>query len=166
MHNAHWHLLFNHMPIMGCFFGFLVLIAGIMLKNEIVRKVAYSLLILSSLLTLPAFFTGESAEEAIEHLPGVSHHLIHEHEEAAEAVLWLAEILGLLAAYVFYLEHTRHKMAGLLRLVLVVFNLGTFAAMAKTGNSGGEIRHPEIRKESSSSGASTIEESNEHEEEH
>lgn len=37
------------------------------------------MLIFSFLLTLPAFFSGEGAEEMIEDLPTISHRLIHEH---------------------------------------------------------------------------------------
>ena len=145
MTDAHLHLLVNHLPIVGVFFGSIILITGMLLKQPIVRMTAYALLILCSILTLPAFFTGEGAEEMIEHLPGVSENLIHEHEEAAEIALWLSEILGILAIVALYFEQTRHKLAGIFSILTLVLNLGTFASMSYTGNTGGEIRHPEIR---------------------
>ncbi len=166
MTDAHWHLVFNHMPIMGAFFGLLILAAGIFLKQPIIRKTAYCVLIFSSLLTLPAFFTGEGAEEMIEELPGVSHHLIHEHEESAEFALWLSEILGILAFVALYFEQTKHKLAGTLSIVTLIFNLGTFVSMSLVGNSGGEIRHPEIRKESLSSSSDSLNRIKENEEDH
>jgi len=149
MTEAHWHLLFNHMPIMGSFFGFIILTTGIFMKQPMVRKTAYCVLIFSSLLTLPAFFSGEGAEEMIEDLPTISHRLIHEHEESAEFALWLSELLGILAGVSLFLEHTRHKLASVMSILTLILNLGTFASMSFVGNSGGEIRHPEIRNEKS-----------------
>jgi uncharacterized membrane protein len=145
MTDAHLHLIVNHLPIVGALFGCIILLAGILFKQPVVKKTAYSLLIFCSLLTLPAFFTGEGAEEMIEHLPGVSENLIHEHEEAAETTLWLSEILGIFAVVALYFEQTRHKLAGIFGILTLVLNLGTFASMSYTGNTGGEIRHPEIR---------------------
>jgi uncharacterized membrane protein len=161
MTDAHLHLLVNHLPIVGVLLGSIILMAGMLLKQPIVRMTAYALLILCSILTLPAFFTGEGAEEMIEHLPGVSHDLIHAHEEAAETALWLSEILGIFAVIALYFEQTRHKLAGIFSILTLVLNLGTFASMSYTGNTGGEIRHPEIRN-----GYSTVPTETAGEEEH
>jgi len=46
----------------------------------------------------------------------------------------------------------------------MVFIVGTFALMARTGNSGGAIRHPEIQSAASSGGQDPGK--TEHEEEH
>jgi hypothetical protein len=144
MNDAHLHLLFNHLPIVGSLIGLLILAAGIFLKQALVRKTAFAVLIFSALVTLPAFFTGEGAEEIVEELPGISHNIIHEHEEAAELALWLSEALGILAIVAFYLEHIQHKISGMANLFTLIFSIGTFVSFAKTGNTGGEIHHPEI----------------------
>jgi hypothetical protein len=144
MNDAHLHLLFNHLPIVGSLIGLLILAAGIFLKQPLVRKTAFAVLIFSALVTLPAFFTGEGAEEIVEELPGISHNLIHEHEEAAELALWLSEALGIIALIAFYLEHIQHKFSGMANFFTLIFSIGTFVSFAKTGNTGGEIHHPEI----------------------
>jgi uncharacterized membrane protein len=144
MNDAHLHLLFNHLPIVGSLIGILILAAGIFFKQSMIRKTAFAVLIFSALVTLPAFFTGEGAEEIVEELPGISHNLIHEHEEAAELALWLSETLGILALIAFYLEHIQHKLSGMANLFALIFSIGTFVSFAKTGNTGGEIHHPEI----------------------
>jgi uncharacterized membrane protein len=144
MNDAHLHLLFNHLPIVGSLIGLLILAIGIFFKQPIVRKTAFGVLVFSALITLPAFFTGEGAEEIVEELPGISHNLIHEHEEAAELALWLSETLGILALIAFYLEHIQHKFSGMANFFTLIFSIGTFASFAKTGNTGGEIHHPEI----------------------
>ena len=144
MNDAHLHLLFNHLPIVGSLIGLLILAVGIFFKQPMVRKTAFGVLVFSALVTLPAFFTGEGAEEIVEELPGISHNLIHEHEEAAELALWLSETLGILALIAFYLEHIQHKFSGMANFFTLIFSIGTFVSFAKTGNTGGEIHHPEI----------------------
>ncbi len=144
MNDAHLHLLFNHLPIVGSLIGLLILAAGIFLKQGLVRKTAFAVLIFSALVTLPAFNTGEGAEQIVEELPSISHNLIHEHEEAAELALWLSNGLGILALIAFYLEHIQHKFSGMANLFTLIFSIGTFVSFAKTGNTGGEIHHPEI----------------------
>ena len=144
MNDAHLHLLFNHLPIVGSLIGLLILAAGIFFKQPMVRKTAFGVLVFSALVTLPAFFTGEGAEEIVEELPGISHNLIHEHEEAAELALWLSETLGILALIAFYLEHIQHKFSAMANFFTLIFSIGTFVSFAKTGNTGGEIHHPEI----------------------
>ena len=144
MNDAHIHLLFTHFPVMGSCFGLLILGSGLILENSTVRKVAYFVLIFSSLLTIPAFISGEGAEEIKEKMAGVSHRVIHEHEENGEIALWLSEIMGILAGIALYLEHTGHRLARYFSLATLIFTLLTFGIMARTANSGGKISHPEI----------------------
>ena len=93
MNGAQIHLGVNHLPVMGALLGALVLAAGWVLKNGTVRRTGVALLAFSALATLPAYFSGEEAEEVIEHLPGVSEALIHDHEEAAELATCLMSLL-------------------------------------------------------------------------
>ena len=164
MNDAHLHLLFNHLPIVSSLIGLLILAAGIFLKQGLVRKTAFGVLIFSALVTLPAFFTGEGAEEIVEELPGISHNLIHEHEEAAELALWLSETLGILALIAFYLEHIKHKFSGMANFLALIFSIGTFVLFAKTGNTGGKIHHPEISNVVSVSASDTLQNFKESEE--
>ena len=144
MNDAHIHLLFTHFPIMGSCFGLLVLGIGLIIDNVTVRKTGYAILVFTALLTIPAFISGEGAEEIKERTEGVSHRLIHEHEENGEIALWLSEVMGILAALAFYAEHTGHRWRRILSIVTLIFTLLTFGVMTRTGNSGGKISHPEI----------------------
>jgi hypothetical protein len=72
---------------------------ALLLKKEQVQKAALWIIFCCCLLAMPAFFSGEGAEELIEELPGVSHELIHEHEEKAEVFIWLCAATGLLALF-------------------------------------------------------------------
>jgi uncharacterized membrane protein len=144
MNQAHIHLLFNHFPIIGSIIAVLVLLAGMILKNQTVRYVAYGLFVFALITTVPAFLTGEGAEEIVESYPGVSHDIIHEHEERAEAALWLMVISGILAGIVFFLEQSANQLASKIRIALLAMALANVLFMARAGNSGGKIRHPEL----------------------
>lgn len=146
MNEAHLHLLVNHFPIMGSFFSLIILGAGFITKNATVRKTAYALLVFSALMTLPAFFSGEGAEEMVEAIPGVSHDTIHEHEETAELALWISQLAGIAAALALYFEITLHRLARVTSIVTLVLNIALFGSMTRTGNTGGKIRHPEIEE--------------------
>jgi uncharacterized membrane protein len=156
MSEHHLHLLFNHFPIMGSFFGLIILITGMVLGNSIVRRVGYALLIAAAVFSLPAFFTGEGAEEVVENLPGIGHDIIHEHEEMAELSLWLAEFMGLTALLSFFLDLRKHRLNLQFSILTLVLSILCFGSMIRTGNSGGEIRRPEIRSELSATSSENI----------
>ncbi len=143
---AQLHLLTNHLPVVGSLFATLVLLSGLLLKNSSVRRTGLALLAFAALTTLPAYFSGEPAEEKIEDLPGVSESLIHDHEEAAEATLVVLALTGVVAAGGLALGRMRRESleskAQWASLALGVVSAGF---LANTAHLGGFIRHPEIR---------------------
>jgi hypothetical protein len=84
MNNAHYHLVVNHLPIITPLLGALILLGGIILKNNTVRKTALLVFIFGSFTAFLAMYTGEGAEEVVEKIQGVSEDLIKNHEELAE----------------------------------------------------------------------------------
>jgi len=144
---AHWHLVFNHFPIMGSFFGTLVLGGGIIAKNKSVRITAFLIIIFSALMAVPAFLTGEGASEIIKELDGMNPEVIENHENLAEISIWSVQILGLLAIFAIYSEQAIHKTSRILTLICFVFSLFNMALLTRVGNTGGEIRHSEIRND-------------------
>lgn len=144
INDAHLHLLLNHIPIVGLLISFLVLIAGFILKNKIVKRTALTLVIFSSLATIPAFYSGESSEDVVENFPSISETLIHTHEERAEFFFTIMLILGGFAIIVFIVDITDEKWSKPL-YILLFMGLIFCAYLAKdVSTSGGEIRHPEI----------------------
>lgn len=150
MNQAHLHLLFNHLPILGTLFGLLILAGGFFLKNDAVKRTALGMFVLSGILAIPAYLTGEGAEEIVESLPGVTENLIEAHEEMANIFLWMVGALGLIAAATFYTDLRAKKAAPMLYTLTFVAAIGTMVFAQRVGASGGEIRHTEIR-----SGAAT-----------
>jgi uncharacterized membrane protein len=163
MNLVHLHLLLNHFPIIGTFIALLILAYGIFKKNQTLINTATVLMVGITLITLPAFYTGEPAEEAIENLPGISHRLIHEHEEAAELAFLLMNITGIMALVYLLMQRMKLPIAQLLSKALLLATLITCILMARAGNEGGKIRHAELLSTSVDANASTQSEAEEHE---
>ncbi|GAB4328177.1 MAG: hypothetical protein OHK0038_01980 [Flammeovirgaceae bacterium] len=147
MNPAHIHLLLNHIPILGSLFGTILLAIGLVRKDKSLLHAGLLTLVIVSIISVPAFFSGEGAEEMIEKMPDISHDVIHEHEEIAEKAIWLMELVGLASLIAFFLHLKEHPLRYTVTIVVLVLAIANFGVMAKVGNTGGEIRHTEIRKE-------------------
>ncbi len=145
---AHFHLLLNHMPILGSLFGLILLFVGLIRNNRILQKAGLATFVLMAIVTIPAFLTGEPAEHMVEDFAGFSHEMAHEHEELGEKGLIIALVLGAMSGLLWFLlsrnKHLNYKKA--LWGTLVVGFI-TFLFMVLIGNHGGKIRRPELRGE-------------------
>lgn len=146
MNAAHFHLMVNHLPIVGVLIGVLTLIAAVLTKKSDVRLVAYGIFIFSALSSIAAFASGEEAEEIVEHIAGTSHELIHEHEEVAEAFYALVLVLGGLSIGGIIANIKQLKFARLVAWLVLGLSIATTIVGFQTGNTGGEIMHAEIRE--------------------
>lgn len=163
MNWAHLHLLINHIPVLGTVFGTLLLIFGMAKKNEAIKRVSLGIFVIIAVATVPVYFTGEPAEEIVEHLPGVEEPIIEEHEEAVLISFIAVGILGIAAIGVLW--RYRHADTIPKRFVItgLILSIVVFALMAWTADLGGKIRHSEIRSESNSAALiKEAEESNHH----
>ncbi len=154
MTDAHYHLIVNHFPIIGTILGFGILVFGIILKNNSVKNTAYSLFIISAIFAVLSMYTGEDAERAVEDMPNIGHHIIHEHEEIAEKLALVLYILGTISILGIYLNIKNHAKANLISFLIATLSLVGVVIAINVGTSGGEIRHTEIRVESNNSSTS------------
>ena len=145
MNEAHVHLVTNHLPILIPLIALVVLLIGLFSKSDTVKRTAYFLFILGAISTFPAFESGEEAEEIVEHMAGVSHDLIHEHEEKAELFMILSYLLGALSLVGLWANWKKKKFAPMLSYFTILFSVVVLYVAKETGTTGGEIRHPEIR---------------------
>ena len=151
MNPIHAHLLVNHLPIVGAIISLGVILFGIILKNDTVKKTGLYINIFSSISAFLAHITGEKAEHLAEEIEGVSHKLIHEHEHQAEPFGQLMIGLGILAIVILILYKMKPKVANMLVFVSALgLAIACFLAQ-RAGTSGGEIRHPEINTTTTSS---------------
>ncbi len=152
MNQAHLHLLLNHLPILGTLFGLLTLGAGFFLKNNAVKRTALGIFVFSAIAAIPAYLTGEGAEEIVESLPGGSENLMERHEDLANIFLWVVGALGLISLAAFYADFKGKKMAPALYALTLFAAIGTMVFAQQVGSSGGEIRHTEIRSDAAAAG--------------
>lgn len=144
MSPVHVHLALVHFPVVGLALVTLLLGWGLVRGSEPARRIALAGLVLVALLALPAYLTGESAEEAVERLPGVSEAVLDRHEDAARPAFVAAQVLGALAL-VGALAYARRRPATWFVAALFVIALVSTGLMARAANLGGQIRHTEIR---------------------
>jgi len=146
MNEAHYHMLVNHFPIIGLFFGIAILAFGIFKRNALLINTAYSIFIFCVIMGQISMMTGDKAEHFVEDMTGFSHDLMEEHEETAEGFMKVMYVLGAASVLGLYVDYKKHKKALLVSfLVLIIAVLGVVLS-SSVGTSGGEIRHTEIRK--------------------
>jgi uncharacterized membrane protein len=146
MNGAHFHIIINHFPIIGGIFGLLILIGGILLKNNSVKNTAYSLFIFAAIFGFLAMYSGEGAEEIVEDMPSVGSQIIHEHEELAEQFALVMYATGLFSILALITSLKNSKFATILSYITLILSIVTTILSVNVGVSGGEIRHTEIRQ--------------------
>jgi uncharacterized membrane protein len=149
MNDAHLHMVVNHFPIIGTILGLGILMAGMILKNKSVKNTAYFLFIVAAVFAAFSMGTGEGAEELVEDMPSVGKQIIHEHEEMAEKFAVVMYILGFCSLLGIYFDYKNHVKAKLVAAVTLIIAIVAVVFSSFVGTSGGEIRHTEIRDNTS-----------------
>lgn len=148
MNYAHLHLILNHLPVIGSGFVFVLLLVAVFRKSEELKRVALGFLILVALTSIPVYLTGEPAEEVVEHLAGISEAALERHEEAAQFSFSALLGLGVLALVTLVVAKRRGETSPLLLKLTLLISVIVMALLGWTANLGGEIRHSEIRGDS------------------
>lgn len=145
MNNAHWHLALNHLPIIIPIVGLCVMIGGFILKSEILKRAAYFIFIVAALTAIIAYLTGDGAEEIVEKINGKDKQFIKTHEEAAEIFALLIYILGGISLLGLWASWKEKSVSKIISFGTIGFTLIVLFSAKQTANTGGEIRHVEIR---------------------
>ncbi len=145
MNAVHVHLMLNHIPVLGAALAVLLLAWDVLFKRRELRNFTLVFIIFIALVSVPAFFSGQEAEEIAENLPQASETLCEEHEESAEWSLGLIELSGILAIAGLILVRKNHPAVKWTMMALFISALVSAAAMGRTAYLGGQIIHSEIR---------------------
>jgi len=138
-------MIINHFPIVGAIIGSMLIIAGLVLKNEGVKLSGLGIIVFSALMAVIAYLTGDSAEDAVQNAPGIAESLINRHEDIATISMYLMVPAGLMAAMTLYSIWKKERSVFLLLIITLVFSIISSASMIFTGHTGGQIRHTEFR---------------------
>src|SRR5687768_4454755 len=145
MNLAHLHLLLNHWPIIGAFIGLGLLLVSMLAKSDDGKRLSLGGFTLLALVTIPTYVSGSAAEIAVAGQPGVQDALIRTHEGIALVAFALMQLTGAVAWYGLWRSRRRPRPSEGNIVVVLLLAIGTVALMALAGNTGGEIRHPEVR---------------------
>jgi uncharacterized membrane protein len=143
MNLAHVHLLLNHFPTIGFGIGIALYVAAMIGKKDDLKRASLVILFLIAAVAIPTYMSGNAAEEVLKD-KGVSSSAIRAHEDAALWAFVVMEITGFLGWLSLWQYRVVRRVPGWTTPVILTLSLMSFAAMARTANLGGEIRHPEI----------------------
>ncbi|MDA3911605.1 MAG: hypothetical protein PF448_09635 [Bacteroidales bacterium] len=144
MNEAHWHLAIDHLPIIIPIFGLVIMIVGLFLKSEILKRTAYCMFICAAITAFAAIFTGEGAEDIVEGIQGIDEQYIEIHEETAKLFSILLYVLGGLSLIGLWANWKKKPFSKILSFIIIAFAFIVLFYAKKTGTTGGEIRHTEI----------------------
>ncbi len=146
MNGAHIHLMINHVPVLGTFFGLLILLFGQVRNKPDVVRIGFGVFVIAAFAGGIAYLSGERAEEVVEQVANISDTLIEPHEDAAWIALIGTIVLGVvsLGGLIKFRKSSFPKPFVYAVLVLALAMSGW---MGYTANLGGKISHPEIRSE-------------------
>lgn len=135
--------MLNHVPIIGFLIGLVLFVLSFTGRNDDLRRGSLIIFAVVALVTIPTFVSGVGADRSIAREPGVSEALVRRHEGAAMLGLWFVEATGAAALMALWRFQRTGGPTG--RNLAAVLLLATMAAglMVRTGNTGGDIRHPQ-----------------------
>ena len=143
---AHWHVLLNHIPIVGVPMVAILLGWGLAKANDAMIRLALIATVLMAGAAWLADTTGGKAEDEVKDAKyaWVNNDRISEHEEAGEKAEIAAIITGVLALGTLVLARGG-KSPNRKAALGVLLGLGaTSLLLAWTGWEGGKIRHEEF----------------------
>ena len=144
MDTVHLHLVLSHVPVVGIPLLGLLFAFALARRSDETAKAAMSLLFLIGVAAVVVYFTGESAEEAIEDVPGFSEAIVERHETAAKIAAIVTATLGGLALIALAWMRRRRFPQQMIATALVAC-IAASGWLAYTANLGGQVRHTEIR---------------------
>ncbi len=143
MNFMHFHLMMNHLPLIVTVVGLLTLLAALARRSDELLKAALAMFVLSALVAIPTYLTGEQAEVQVQKIAVIAREAVLRHDDAAAWALTANEVLGGLALIGLVVMNRRPAPRWLIVAIIAVAVL-VGGAMAYTANLGGKIRHPEV----------------------
>ena len=145
VNEAHFHLVLNHFPILGAIFAIPLLAYGFFRKNTSLERAGLLFLLFVGIVSVLTYLSGESAEEIVEKLSGVSDVYIEKHEEIAGVAVAVALITSLVSLIALFLSLKNSPLRRAFTGIALLLAFLTSGVMVLTANYGGKIRHSEIR---------------------
>ena len=145
MNGAYWHLLFNHFPPIFAIAALVVLLLGVIWRSDAVLRAAFVLVVVTALVTFPAFRSGGAAAQVVKTMDGINRAAIEPHDEAANATFVSCTAAGVVALFALVRYRAPRQIAGWMTYVVAFFVILATASSIYTALLGGRIHHPETQ---------------------
>lgn len=145
MNATHLHLMLNHFALVGFVFSLLLLLIGLTKSNENFLRAGFFIILISGVLTVPTYFSGEPAEDILKASSNFSEDLVEEHEAAAGFAIGFIELTAVVAGLGLWQSISKNLRSKKIVGVVLALNIFTLTVIARTSYLGGQISHPEIR---------------------
>lgn len=140
---VHLHLMAAHLPVIGVLLLVPLLLIALLRRSDELSKLGLWAAAGIALSGVIVYLTGESTEEGVERLAGISETMIERHEEIALISTIALAVFGLLALVTLFRMRGKRLSRGI--VVSALFGvIALSGAFAWTANLGGKIRHSEI----------------------
>jgi len=146
MNAAHFHLMFNHLPIVGLGFAILLNLLAVFGKSQEVKKLSSWFYILIGLLSILPIITGDGAHEILRTYPGISNDAIEYHETFAYIFFYGMLLNGALGIGALWFSRKKPDLMKKFNIVMLIVSIVLLAFAYQTGITAGKIRHPEIEQ--------------------
>ena len=148
MNLPHIHLLLNHWPIIGAFIALGLFAIALATRNSDIRQVSLILFAVIALMAIPVYLSGNAAADTLKKTPELSKSAVEAHEGAALLAFSFLELTGIFSLFGLW-QFSRHAKeqshtAAWSSMAVLLCAIATAGLMAVAGNTGGDIRHPEI----------------------
>jgi len=144
MNGAHLHLILGHLAPIGGGFTLILFVFALVQKTKELKRTAMWFAFLTGVAAFIASMTGNSAEETILKISGMTKLQIEPHISYSLYYLISITTIGIIALLGLFLS--RASTAVLHKFVIIVFILSILASFlgAMTSYTGGKIRHNEV----------------------
>ncbi|MGI9259977.1 MAG: hypothetical protein ACR2QQ_14165 [Gammaproteobacteria bacterium] len=140
----HLHVLLNHFPSVGTVIALGLFATAYHLKSLELRRICMVLFLFLGILAIPTYISGAAARWAIQNDPGINPDVIAAHMDQALVAFTFLGITGCLAWFGLWQERRFNDMPGWNVIAVAVTSLLSLYYMARAGNIGGHVNHPEL----------------------
>jgi uncharacterized membrane protein len=141
----HWHLVLNHLPLVGTLVAVCLLAGAWAAGSRDVTRASLLLFVVLALVAIPTFTTGAAARWALQDAPDISARAVSAHQDAALVALAALLVTGWLAWFALWRDRRRLTIDAWSRPAVLGLGTMALALMLWTARLGGDIHHGEIR---------------------
>jgi len=150
MNLIHVHLWLNHLPILGTLIALALFVVSLASDRDDLKQASLALFVMIALFSIPAYMSGNAAQNVLKDNPNYSMEAIQAHQGSALIAFLFIELTGAVSLMGLWRFSRTEKNPWMERpakwhlLAVLVLAILTSGLMAVAGNTGGEINHAEI----------------------